>query len=69
MNQSLVQAARELSERTHKGFTESLAILQAVWTDLTGQPVYTTTLTPAVAGDTREIISNDAYDSIDDFDL
>lgn len=40
MNPSLVQAAREISARSHQPFEEVLRNLKAVWTDLTGQPVY-----------------------------
>ena len=62
MNPSLVRAAKEISERSGRSFTDVLSILKVNWTALTGQPVYTS------APQTAVTMSGFTTESIDDFE-
>lgn len=71
MNPSLVRAAKEISERSGRSFTDVLSILKVNWTALTGQPVYLgvpsqMASTNANADSSAEVRSVRLYESLDD---
>ena len=63
MNPALLDAAKEISERSGEDFDEVLRTLKVVWTSLTGQKVYTAIGTSAVT----DASTYDSNESIETF--